>query len=85
MGVDQAGEYELVAQVDDLGAGVTRGVNESIANRLNLAIAYQDRRGVTWRLSGAIEQTPRMHDDDTIRFRLRRDAGSCESQRQQTR
>ncbi|HEU4779645.1 MAG TPA: hypothetical protein VFS58_07150 [Steroidobacteraceae bacterium] len=63
---------------------MTGGVQESIADSLDLAVADQDCRCTTWRLSGTVEQAPRVHYDYSIRCGVRSAGGSCESQRQNT-
>ena len=76
MRVDQSRQHELVAQVDDPSAGVASGVREAIADRLDLAVADQDRRCATLRLPGAVEQAPGVDHRQGIHVGLRGDAGS---------
>jgi hypothetical protein len=83
VGVDQAGQHELVAQIDDLRTGVAGGIREAITNRFDLAIADEKCGCATWRLSGPVEQATRVHDHDRIRIGLRRRMGGhCETQHQ---
>ena len=58
--VDQPRQHELVAQVDDLGAGL--GFDEPVAHGLDLAAPDDDRGGAAGRLARLVEQRAGVDD-----------------------
>ena len=85
MAVDQAGQDEAVALVDHGRAGEGGGVDETVPDLHDPAVAHDDGRGAARRLTRTIQQTPRLDQGDRTRARRSRILGKAHPAHRQRR